>query len=150
MLNQISFSGHVSPRCLYPRGCQGRLPFLLPTSDQPHCIMYHVTCQLYPIASLVPQGQRFYDPVGSHFSLSVQCLTFPLSATSFPILLCIAWYERQAKRAGSITFYETVSAAAEKVFDTLPRSLKRLSMSRLIHLAILLLSDPTSQHSSKV
>lgn len=52
------------------------------------------------------------------------------SVTSFPILLIIAWYERQAKRIGSITFYETVSAAAEKVFDTLPRSLKRLSMFR--------------------
>lgn len=46
--------------------------------------------------------------------------------TSFPILLLIALYERQAKRSGSLTFYETVSSAAEKVLDTLPRSLKRL------------------------
>lgn len=46
--------------------------------------------------------------------------------TSFPILLTIAAYERQAKRTGALTFYETVSAAAEKVFDTLPRGLKRL------------------------
>ncbi|KAL7280883.1 hypothetical protein ACG7TL_005827 [Trametes sanguinea] len=48
--------------------------------------------------------------------------------TSFPILLAIAWYERQAKRTGSYTFYETVSAAAEKIFDTLPRHLKRLTL----------------------
>jgi hypothetical protein len=46
--------------------------------------------------------------------------------TSFPILLFIALYERQAKRTGALTFYETMSAAAEKVFDTLPRGLKRL------------------------
>ena len=48
--------------------------------------------------------------------------------TSFPILLCIAVYERQAKRSGAFTFYETVTAAAEKLFDTLPRHLKRLCM----------------------
>lgn len=46
--------------------------------------------------------------------------------TSFPILLLIAWYERQAKQSGSITFRETLSSAAEKIFDALPRSLKRL------------------------
>ena len=50
-------------------------------------------------------------------------------ATSFPILLLIAMYERQAKQTGALTFYETVSAAAEKVFDTLPRGLKRMCMS---------------------
>ncbi|KAI0774788.1 hypothetical protein BD413DRAFT_472139 [Trametes elegans] len=53
---------------------------------------------------------------------------FMIRLTSFPILLGIAWYERQAKRSGSFTFYETVSAAAEKVFDTLPRHLKRLAL----------------------
>ncbi|GBE86440.1 predicted protein [Sparassis crispa] len=52
---------------------------------------------------------------------------FMIRLTSFPVLLLIAWYERQAKRSGSFTFYETVSAAAEKVFDTLPRHLKRLT-----------------------
>ncbi|KAI0334570.1 hypothetical protein GY45DRAFT_1118209 [Cubamyces sp. BRFM 1775] len=53
---------------------------------------------------------------------------FMIRLTSFPILLGIAWYERQAKRSGSFTFYETVSAAAEKIFDTLPRHLKRLTL----------------------
>ncbi|KAI0343039.1 hypothetical protein BDW22DRAFT_1316922, partial [Trametopsis cervina] len=53
---------------------------------------------------------------------------FTIRVTSFPILLLIALYERQAKRSGSLTFYETMSAAAEKVFDTLPRGLKRLSL----------------------
>ncbi|KAI0816960.1 hypothetical protein BC628DRAFT_1404843 [Trametes gibbosa] len=52
---------------------------------------------------------------------------FMIRLTSFPILLGIAWYERQAKRSGSFTFYETVSAAAEKIFDTLPRQFKRLT-----------------------
>ncbi|KAI0629114.1 hypothetical protein C8Q77DRAFT_1161302 [Trametes polyzona] len=52
---------------------------------------------------------------------------FMIRLTSFPILLGIAWYERQAKSSGSFTFYETVSAAAEKIFDTLPRHLKRLT-----------------------
>ncbi|GJE91189.1 ion transporter [Phanerochaete sordida] len=52
---------------------------------------------------------------------------FMIRLTSFPVLLLIALYERQAKRSGSLTFYETISAAAEKVMDTLPRSLKRLS-----------------------
>ncbi|THH32452.1 hypothetical protein EUX98_g1732 [Antrodiella citrinella] len=52
---------------------------------------------------------------------------FMIRLTSFPILLLIAVYERQAKRSGSITFYETMTSAAEKVFDTLPRNLKRLT-----------------------
>ncbi len=33
---------------------------------------------------------------------------------NFPI---ISLYERQAKRSGVFTFYETVSSAAEKIFD---------------------------------
>ncbi|KAI8996333.1 hypothetical protein BD414DRAFT_197116 [Trametes punicea] len=53
---------------------------------------------------------------------------FMIRLTSFPVLLGIAWYERQSKRSGSFTFYETVSAAAEKIFDTLPRHLKRLAL----------------------
>ncbi|KAF7985141.1 hypothetical protein HWV62_7698 [Athelia sp. TMB] len=46
---------------------------------------------------------------------------------SFPILLSIAWYERQAKQTGSSGFYNTISATAEKLYDTLPRGMKRLS-----------------------
>lgn len=52
---------------------------------------------------------------------------FMIRLTSFPTLLLIAWYERQAKRSGAFTFSETISAAADKIFDTLPRSLKRLT-----------------------
>jgi hypothetical protein len=51
--------------------------------------------------------------------------------TSFPILIGISFYERQSKSAGTITFYDTVAHMAEKVFDTLPRSLKRMSKSAL-------------------
>ncbi|KAI0644236.1 hypothetical protein C8Q79DRAFT_974910 [Trametes meyenii] len=53
---------------------------------------------------------------------------FMIRLTSFPILLGIALYERQAKSSGTFTFYETVSAAAEKIFDTLPRHFKRLTL----------------------
>ncbi|OJA14994.1 hypothetical protein AZE42_04319 [Rhizopogon vesiculosus] len=52
---------------------------------------------------------------------------FMIRATNFPILLIIAWYERQSKKSGSFGFYDTITSAAEKVFDTLPRSLKRMS-----------------------
>jgi len=47
--------------------------------------------------------------------------------TSFPLLLAISIYERQSKRAGTVTFYDTITSVTERVFDTLPRSLKRLS-----------------------
>ncbi|KAF9006151.1 hypothetical protein BDQ17DRAFT_1389716 [Cyathus striatus] len=46
--------------------------------------------------------------------------------TSFPILLFIALYERQSKTAGTASFSETVGHMAEKVFDLLPRSIKRM------------------------
>ncbi|KAG2136259.1 hypothetical protein BD769DRAFT_1439794 [Suillus cothurnatus] len=52
---------------------------------------------------------------------------FMIRATNFPILLIIALYERQSKKTGSNGFYETITSAAEKVFDTLPRPLKRMS-----------------------
>ena len=48
--------------------------------------------------------------------------------TAFPILLIIAFYERQRVDNPEISsFYETVQAAAEQVFDSLPRTLRRLS-----------------------
>lgn len=53
---------------------------------------------------------------------------FLIRLTNFPILLLIAWYERQRKRSNSHGFYDTVSAAADKLYDNLPRSLKRMSL----------------------
>ncbi|KAJ8095307.1 hypothetical protein PM082_010530 [Marasmius tenuissimus] len=53
---------------------------------------------------------------------------FTIRLTSFPILLLIALYERQAKLNGTIGFYDTVSAVGVKFVDTLPRTLKRLSL----------------------
>ncbi|KAG5717438.1 hypothetical protein E4T56_gene7242 [Termitomyces sp. T112] len=47
--------------------------------------------------------------------------------TSFPILLAISIYERQSKRSGTIGFYETIAAIAEKILDALPRQLKRFT-----------------------
>ncbi|OCH85496.1 hypothetical protein OBBRIDRAFT_739817 [Obba rivulosa] len=52
---------------------------------------------------------------------------FVIRLTNFPILLLISFYERQVHKSGAFTFYETVSSAAEKLFDALPRPLKRLS-----------------------
>ncbi|KZT71972.1 hypothetical protein DAEQUDRAFT_723607 [Daedalea quercina L-15889] len=52
---------------------------------------------------------------------------FMIRLTSFPVLLLIAWYERQAKQTGTFTFSETMSKAADRVFDTLPRSIKRMT-----------------------
>lgn len=44
------------------------------------------------------------------------------------ILLMISWYERYAKKAGTGSFYDTFVHAAEKLFDSLPRPLKRVSI----------------------
>ncbi|KAF8906298.1 hypothetical protein CPB84DRAFT_1726501 [Gymnopilus junonius] len=52
---------------------------------------------------------------------------FMIRLTSFPILVVISLYERQSKRAGTLTFYDTVSNVAERIIDTLPRSLKRMT-----------------------
>lgn len=60
-----------------------------------------------------------------------------IRATNFPLLLLIAFYERQAKVNGTIGFVETVSAAAERVFDTLPRHLRRLSASHPLQTAFI-------------
>ncbi|KAF8448949.1 hypothetical protein L210DRAFT_957644 [Boletus edulis BED1] len=53
---------------------------------------------------------------------------FLIRLTNFPILLVIAWFERQAKKTGSLGFYETISSLLEKVTETVPRSLKRMSL----------------------
>ncbi|KAF9223997.1 hypothetical protein BS17DRAFT_808316 [Gyrodon lividus] len=53
---------------------------------------------------------------------------FLIRATNFPILLMIAWYERQAKQNGSVGFYDTISSVLEKIADALPRSVKRMSL----------------------
>jgi hypothetical protein len=47
--------------------------------------------------------------------------------TSFPLLLSISFYERQSKHGGTVTIYDTITHVAERIFDTLPRSLKRMS-----------------------
>ncbi|KAF8586037.1 hypothetical protein K439DRAFT_1646379 [Ramaria rubella] len=52
---------------------------------------------------------------------------FMIRLTSFPILLGIALYERHKEQTGAITFYEHVSAAAERLFDFLPKYIKRMS-----------------------
>ena len=65
--------------------------------------------------------------------------------TSFPILLLIALYERQAKQSGALTFYETLSSAAEKIYDALPRPLKRICKRVYVSTVIAVLSQFHSQ-----
>lgn len=57
--------------------------------------------------------------------------------TSFPVLLIISFYERQAKLIGTITFYETVAHVIDKLFDKLPRALKKMSMYKFSFFVLL-------------
>jgi hypothetical protein len=52
---------------------------------------------------------------------------FLIRICNFPLLLGIAWYERQSKRNETSNFYDTVAVLAEKVYETLPRHVKRIS-----------------------
>ncbi|KAA1475470.1 hypothetical protein DENSPDRAFT_426990 [Dentipellis sp. KUC8613] len=52
---------------------------------------------------------------------------FMIRVTNFPILIAIAVYERQAKKHGSTTIKETIQATTERIFETLPRQLKRFT-----------------------
>lgn len=55
------------------------------------------------------------------------------SLTSFPTLLLIALYEREAMKHGTTGFYNTISVAAEKVYDTLPRGFtKRIGLFNFV------------------
>ncbi|KZV94556.1 hypothetical protein EXIGLDRAFT_766972 [Exidia glandulosa HHB12029] len=48
--------------------------------------------------------------------------------SNLPILLFIAFYERQSTDMNSTTFYETLTTTAERVYDTLPRRIKRMTL----------------------
>ncbi|KAK7012208.1 hypothetical protein R3P38DRAFT_3019877 [Favolaschia claudopus] len=52
---------------------------------------------------------------------------FMIRITSFPILLMISLYERQAKKNGTTNIYETLSVVTERVLETLPRKFKLLN-----------------------
>ncbi|KAF8825722.1 hypothetical protein HHX47_DHR6000130 [Lentinula edodes] len=47
---------------------------------------------------------------------------------NLPALLVIALYEWQAKHNGTTGFYETLKVVTERVYDSLPRQLKQLSI----------------------
>jgi len=53
---------------------------------------------------------------------------FLIRLTNFPILITIAFYERQAKKTGSIGVGETLIATTERFIETLPRNMRRLTM----------------------
>ena len=75
---------------------------------------------------MVSQGtvHELSDPYP--FSPKRQVNVFMIRLTSFPILLFIAWYERQSLKSGTTNFAETMGAVAEAVVDTLPRNVRRL------------------------
>ncbi|KAH9032334.1 hypothetical protein EDB84DRAFT_1491009, partial [Lactarius hengduanensis] len=52
---------------------------------------------------------------------------FLIRLTNFPILLTIAFYERQAKKTGSVGVGETLVATTERFIETLPRNMRRWS-----------------------
>ncbi|KAJ7066620.1 receptor-activated Ca2+-permeable cation channel [Mycena amicta] len=49
---------------------------------------------------------------------------FMIRLTSFPVLLLITLYERQAKKNGTTNIYETITVIAERAVETLPRRFK--------------------------
>jgi len=73
-------------------------------------------CILYPSSYILTP--RWFHKVN----------VFLIRLSNFPVLLLIAWYERQSKRSGSVGFYDTVSSVIESVFESLPRSIRRLSL----------------------
>ncbi|KAJ7043628.1 receptor-activated Ca2+-permeable cation channel [Mycena alexandri] len=52
---------------------------------------------------------------------------FMIRATSFPVLLMISLYERQAKKNGTANIYETLTVVTERMLETLPRRFKLLN-----------------------
>ncbi|KAJ7890538.1 receptor-activated Ca2+-permeable cation channel [Mycena olivaceomarginata] len=52
---------------------------------------------------------------------------FMIRITSFPILLMISLYERQAKKNGTTNIYETLTVVTERMLETLPRRFKLLN-----------------------
>ncbi|KAH9066775.1 hypothetical protein EDB87DRAFT_1553804 [Lactarius vividus] len=53
---------------------------------------------------------------------------FLIRLTNFPILLTIAFYERQAKKTGSVGVGETLVATTERFIETLPRNMRRWTL----------------------
>ncbi|KAJ7446684.1 receptor-activated Ca2+-permeable cation channel [Mycena latifolia] len=52
---------------------------------------------------------------------------FMIRITSFPILLMISLYERQAKKHDTTSIYETLTVVTERMLETLPRRFKLLN-----------------------
>ncbi|KAJ6518806.1 receptor-activated Ca2+-permeable cation channel [Mycena sanguinolenta] len=52
---------------------------------------------------------------------------FMIRITSFPILLLISLYERQAKKNGTTNIYDTLTVVTERMLETLPRRFKLLN-----------------------
>ncbi|KAH0836725.1 hypothetical protein J3R83DRAFT_8454 [Lanmaoa asiatica] len=92
---------------------------------------YQPPVNLVAVCILLPAGYVL-SPRWFH-KVTTWCLP-PCRVTNFPILLVIAWYERESqRRSASLGFYETITSVFEKVVDTLPRPLKRMCADIDIH-----------------
>lgn len=92
-------------------------------------------CFMLP-ASYVLSPRWFHKASSSKIGCLILTRNFQVNVlmiriTNLPILLMISWYERYAKKAGTGSFYDTFVHAAEKLFDSLPRPLKRVCTSKL-------------------
>lgn len=126
--------------------CQSGLFILVPAASELIRGMHNATHELYLNSPMVSQstpsftitassltphsGQRVYDQVRKvlHEADPPSKADSSFRLTNFPILLLISFYERQSKAAGAVKFSDTVSHLAERIYDTLPRPLKRMSM----------------------
>jgi len=73
--------------------------------------------------------------------------------TNFPILLLIAWYERSRKASDASNFYDTITAAIERLYDSLPKGIKRQMCKYLVlQIVMLFFADRSefAKHSSRV
>ncbi|KAF7308559.1 hypothetical protein HMN09_00705000 [Mycena chlorophos] len=81
-------------------------------------------CIMLPASYILTPRQRLHDkvrllqPIGKRLKYEARRIT------SFPILLLITLYERQAKKNGTTTISETLSVITERVVETLPRRFK--------------------------
>jgi hypothetical protein len=106
---------------------------------------------MYP-ASFILNPRWFHKVnvfmIRSNNSFSCFCISKDLCRVcAAPVLLIIGIYERHTFHYPGMTFYDRVSLAAERAFDSFPRKLRRLSMSGF------LISRPVTdpeQLSSKV
>ena len=79
------------------------------------------------ISYLLHLGQRLHDQVSISNILLILKFMAKCRICAAPVLLAITTYERHTADMPGSTFYDRVSHAAEKLIDSLPRRLRRMS-----------------------